>query len=96
MSAKLQSWFSRPSARVGEAAPPRNPAARFAAQLLVSLGGAYLLFVAGRGSDGWLLKHVVLPNWYLPPTTLFGFHVARAAIAAVGLLTLGLAAPRVG
>lgn len=96
MSAKLQSWFSRPSARVGEAAPPRNPAARFAAQLLVSLGGAYLLFVAGRGSDGWLLKHVVLPNWYLPPTTLFGFHVARAATAAVGLLTLGLAAPRVG
>ena len=96
ISAKLHSWFSRQSARAGEAAPQRNPPARFGAQLLVSLWGAYLLFVAARASDAWLLKHVVLPNWYLPPTTLFGFRVARAATAAVGLLMLGLLAPRVG
>src|SRR5215472_4211898 len=93
---KLQGWFPRQSAPTGEAAAPRNPAARFAAQGLVALGGVYLLFVAARASDGWLLKHFVLPNWYLPPTTLLGFRVARAATAGVGLIVLVLLAPRVG
>jgi len=96
ISAKLQSWFSRQSAHVGEAARQRNPAARFGVQGAVALGGAYLLLFAARASDGWLLAHVVLPNWYLPPTTLAGFHVVRMATAAVGFLMLWLLAPRVG
>ncbi len=95
-SGKLSWRLSRRSARTGEAAAPGNAAARFGAQSVVALGGAYFLFLAARASDGWLLEHVVLPNWYLPPTTLVGFQVVRAATAALGFLMLGLLAPRVG
>ncbi len=94
-SGKLQWRLSRRFA-TGEAAAPGNPAARFGAQSVVALGGAYFLFLAARAGDGWLLEHVVLPNWYLPPTTLVGFRIARAATAALGFLMLGLLAPKVG
>jgi len=80
---------------ISPTAPPHNRVARFGAQWVVALGGAYFLFLAARASDEWLLAHVILPNWYLPPTTLVGFHVARAATAALGLLVLLVLAPRV-
>jgi len=73
-----------------------NLPARYCAQALVSLCGVWLLFLAARADDVWILRHVVLPNWFLPPTTLRGFHLARAATALLGLFVLGVLGPKVG
>src|SRR5262249_4691045 len=43
-----------------------------------------------------MLRHVVLPNWFMPPTTLRGFQLARAATATLGLLILAVLGPKVG
>jgi hypothetical protein len=74
----------------------KNPFGRFAAQLIVGSIGAWLLFLAVRASDSWLLAHVVLPNWFLVPLSLRGFQLARAAAALLGLLLLGVAGPKLG
>jgi hypothetical protein len=74
----------------------KNPFGRFAAQLIVGCVGAWLLFLAARASDSWLLAHVVLPNWFLVPPTLRRFHLARAAAASLGLLLLSVAGPKLG
>jgi hypothetical protein len=74
----------------------RNLPARYCAQALVSLCGVWLLFLALRADDVWILRHVVLPNWFLPPTTLRGFHLARAATALLGVFTLGVLGPKAG
>jgi hypothetical protein len=74
----------------------KNPYGRACAQLIVGLCGAWLLVLAARASDSWILSHVVLPNWFLPPTTLRAFHLARAAAALLGLLFVGLLGPRFG
>jgi len=39
---------------------------------------------------------VVLPNWFIPPGSLRGFHLARAATAVLGLLAIGVFGPRIG
>ena len=65
-------------------------------EALVSFCGAGLLVLSVRADDGWVLRHVVLPNWFIPPASLRGFHMARAAIALLGLLTMGVFAPRLG
>ena len=49
-----------------------------------------------RADDGWVLRHVLLPNWFIPPTSLRGFHLARAATAVLGLLAIGVFGPRIG
>ena len=75
---------------------PGNLLARYLAQAVVSLGGIWLLLLAGRANDGWVLRHVVLPNWFIPPTTLRGFHLARAATLALGLFMVGVVGPKIG
>lgn len=84
------------SFRYDEGVESRNPAARYSAQALISLSGVWLLFLAVRADDAWILRHVVLPNWFIPPTSLRGFHLARAAIALFGLFVLGVLGPKVG
>lgn len=74
----------------------RNPTAHYAAQALVSLCAAWLIFLALRADDDWILRHVVLPNWFLPPTTLRGFHLARMTAALLGLFIIGVLGPKVG
>ena len=90
----------RPLARAtfgyGGQVESKNPFGRFAAQLIVGCVGAWLLFLAARASDSWLLAHVVLPNWFLVPNYLRGFHLARAAVAFLGLLLLGVVGPKLG
>jgi hypothetical protein len=73
-----------------------NLAARLGAQLLISLCGAWLLFLAARADDAWILSRVVLPHWFLPPTTLRGFHWARAGAALVGSTLLLVVGPKLG
>jgi hypothetical protein len=75
---------------------PRNLPARYCAQALVSLCGVWLLFLAARADDVWILRHVVLPSWFLPPATMRGFHLARAATALLGVFALGVLAPKAG
>jgi hypothetical protein len=73
----------------------KNPAGRICAQLLIVLSGAWLLLVAARATDPWIVQHVVLPNYFLFAPSLRQLHLARAAIALLGLL-LALLAPAVG
>jgi len=82
--------------RYDERVESRNATARYAAQTLVSLCAAWLVLVALRADDNWILRHVVLPNWFLPPITLQGFHLARIAAALLGLFVLGVLGPKVG
>jgi hypothetical protein len=73
----------------------KNRAGRICAQLIVGLCALWLMFLAARANDSWILAHVVLPNWFLPPPTLRGFHIARVAVALLGLSLLGVLGPRV-
>jgi len=74
----------------------RNIARRYGAQAVVSLGGAWLLGLAARADDSWILRHLVVPNWFVPPSTLRGFHGVRAAAALLSLLLLSVLGPKLG
>lgn len=74
----------------------KNPFGRFAAHLILGCVGAWLLFLAARATDAWLMAHVVLPNWFLGPLSMRGFHLARAAAALLGLWLLTVAGPKLG
>jgi hypothetical protein len=73
----------------------KNRAGRIGAQVLTAICGLWLLFLAARASDAWIVRHVVLPNYFLAPTSLGKFHLARAVAALVGVV-LAVLAPRVG
>ena len=74
----------------------KNPIGRAGAQSIVGLFGIALVAIAVRADDSWVRSHVVLPNWFLPPVTLRGFHAARVAGVLLGLLLLVVLGPKVG
>lgn len=74
----------------------RNPAGRLVGQLPVALCGVWLIVLAARADDSWILAHVALPSWFLMPVTVGAIHGARAMAALLGVLLVGLVAPKVG
>ena len=73
-----------------------NLAARLCTHLALGLAGAYCVVLASRATDAWLWMHVILPHWYLPPTSLAAAHGVRWGAGVFGLLLATLAALRIG